>query len=168
VRPETAMRNRMFSREGDPFVDLGSTFCCECNLCTLYACPESLDPKGATVIEKRILREQNLHWEGLPVKPHPMMNYRKVPTKKLMQRLDVLQYQDEGPLSDIDFNPAQVRIPLNQHIGTPARVIVKADDSVKKYDLLAEAVGRISANIHAPLSGRITEIANNQIVIQRM
>lgn len=167
VRPEIAMRNRMFTREGEPFVDLGSAFCCECNLCTLYACPESLDPKGATVIEKRILQETNKKWEGLPVSPHPMMEYRKVPTKKLMQRLDVFKYKDEGPLIEIDFRPDKVKIPLNQHIGAPAQVVVEEGARVEKYDLIAKAVGTISTNVHASIDGRVAEINENEIVIQR-
>ncbi len=167
VRPETAMRNRMFSREGEPFVDLGSAFCCECNLCTLYACPEGLDPKGATVIEKRLLKEQNLHWEGLPVKPHPMMEYRKVPTKKLMQRLDITKYKDAGPMRTIDLNPASVRIPLNQHIGAKAIPVININEQVKKYDLIAKADGKISSNIHASIDGRISQITENKIEIKR-
>ena len=167
VRPEIAMRNRMFTREGEPFADLGSSFCCECNLCTLYACPEGLDPKGATVIEKRILREENLKWEGLPVSPHPMMDFRKVPTKKLMQRLDVLMFRDEGPMADIVFNPEIVRITLTQHVGAPAKSIVNKGSNVKKYDLVAEANGKISSNIHASIDGKVIEVNDREIIIQR-
>jgi Na+-translocating ferredoxin:NAD+ oxidoreductase RnfC subunit len=168
VRPETAMRNRMFTREGEPFVDLGSDFCCECNLCTLYACPESLDPKGATVIEKRMLGQLDRKWEGLPVSVHPMMEYRKVPTIKLMQRLDVVKYKDGAPCSDLVFLPDRVAIPLSQHIGAPAIPVVSEDDPVEKFALLARADGEISANIHASISGRVTRISATKIEIQRM
>jgi Na+-translocating ferredoxin:NAD+ oxidoreductase RnfC subunit len=166
VRPETAMRNRMFTREEDNFYSLGNAFCCECNLCTMYSCPESLDPKGATLIEKRMLHKNNLNWEGLPVNSHPMAEYRQVPTKKLMQRLDVLKFKDEGPLTDVDFNPAKVRIPLGQHIGTPARAIVEKGDAVKKFDQIGQSQGNISSNIHASIDGRITEVNEAEIVIQ--
>jgi Na+-translocating ferredoxin:NAD+ oxidoreductase RnfC subunit len=166
IRPETAMRNRMFTRENEPFVDLGSSFCCECNLCTLYACPESLDPKGAAVIEKQILQKLGLTWEGLPVKAHPMMEYRKVPTKKLMQRLDVLFFKDEGPLVELKSLPKIVNIPLNQHIGTPAIPVVEKGESVKKYDLIGKMNGKISANIHASIDGRIIKVCEKNIVIQ--
>ncbi len=167
VRPETAMRNRMFTREKNNYYNLGNSFCCECNLCTMYSCPESLDPKGATGIEKRMLHKNSLKWEGLPVTPHPMAEYRKVPTKKLMQRLDILNFKDEGPLSYIDFAPATVSIPLSQHIGTPAKSIVLKGDVVKKYDLLGEAQGNISTNFHASIDGRVTDVNEEKIVIQR-
>jgi Na+-translocating ferredoxin:NAD+ oxidoreductase RnfC subunit len=167
VRPEIAMRNRMFTREGNPFVDLGSDFCCECNLCTLYACPEGLDPKGATVIEKKILSGQKSKWEGLPVAVHPMSEYRKVPTKKLIQRLNVQMFKDEGPLTAMEFDPDMVRIPLSQHIGSPARPAVKKGDPVKKFSLIGESGDGISTNIHASIDGTIKEITGNEIVIQR-
>jgi len=167
VRPETAMRNRMFTREGDNYFSLGNSFCCECNLCTMYSCPENLDPKGATVIEKRMLHKNNQKWEGLPVSPHPMAEFRKVPTKKLMQRLDVVQFKDEGPLVDLDFSPTLVRIPLRQHIGTPAKSVVEKGDMVKKYDQIGQAQGNISVNIHASIDGRVSEVNDLEIVIQR-
>lgn len=167
VRPETAMRNRMFTRESTPYYNLGSAFCCECNLCTMYACPESLDPTGATIIEKHKLIEKGVRWEGLPVKIHPMMEFRKVPTKKLMQRLDVMMFKDEGPLLDIEFTPNSVRIPLSQHIGAPAKSVVEKGDQVKKYDLIGEAQGKISANVHASIDGRVVDVNEKEIVIQR-
>jgi len=166
VRPETAMRNRMFTHEDEPMVDLGSAFCCECNLCTMYACPESLDPKGATMIEKKYVFQNKMKWEGLPVKPHPMADFRRVPTKKLMQRLDVLKFKDDGPLSAIEFSPKTVRIPLQQHIGAPAEPVVAKGDVVQKYDLIAEANGKISTNIHASIDGHIVDVTQNEIVIQ--
>ena len=167
VRPETAMRNRMFTREEDNYYSPGNAFCCECNLCTMYSCPESLDPKGATVIEKRMLHKNNLKWEGLPVNPHPMAEYRQVPTKKLMQRLDVVQFKDEGPLIDLVISPNNVRIPLSQHIGIPAKPVVEKGDVVNKFDLIGQAQGKISSSIHASIDGRVVDVNAREIVIQR-
>lgn len=167
VRPELAMRNRMFSHEENTLYHAGNAFCCECNLCTLYSCPEGLDPKGASVIEKMIIHQEKKEWQGLPVSLHPMMTYRKVPTKKLMQRLDILQYKDKGPLGDIKIQPSSVRIPLKQHTGSPAVPVVSEGQSVNRYDLIAEASGDVSANIHASIDGKIEKITQKDIVIQR-
>jgi Na+-translocating ferredoxin:NAD+ oxidoreductase RnfC subunit len=167
VRPETAMRNRMFTRQEISLLDPGSAFCCECNLCTMFACPESLDPKGATVIEKRILQQQGAKWEGLPVSPHPMMDFRKVPTKKLMQRLDVIMYKDEGPLQEFVFQPENLTVNLQQHAGKAARPAVEKGDRVEKYQIIADAPVEVSAPVHSPVSGTISEVNENNIVIQR-
>ena len=163
VRPETAMRDRMFNT-GDPNAHTGNRFCCECNLCTLFACPESLDPKGATVMEKNMLRNEPR--QGLPVTPHPMMNYRKVPTRKLMQRLDVLQFQDKAPLSDMELRPEQVRIPLQQHIGAPALTVVETGQRVQRGQLIGKPDGDLSSAVHASVSGTVTDVTETHIVIR--
>ncbi len=167
VRPEIAMRNRMFSREEQPMLSVGNLSCCECNLCTMYSCPEGLDPRGATVIEKRLAREQNLKWSGDDITVHPMYEYRKVPTQKLMQRLDVLSFKDEGPYKELNIYPKVVRIPLDQHVGAPAQPVVKDGDLVRKYNLIAKASGKISSNVHASINGVVEKVTTKEIMIYK-
>ena len=166
VRPETAMRNRMFTREEQPMVFPGNIPCCECNLCTMYACPEGLDPKGATLIEKRISREQGLKWYGTESVAHPLAEYRKVPTGRLKQRLDVMMFKDEGPLQEMNIRPKEVRIPLNQHAGSPAVPVVTVGQKVNRYDLIANSSGRISSPAHASVDGVVTKVTQTEISIQ--
>jgi Na+-translocating ferredoxin:NAD+ oxidoreductase RnfC subunit len=167
VRPETAMRNRMFSGEISERLHPGNAFCCECNLCTLYACPEGLDPKGAAVIEKRTARMKNSRWQGRPVKPHPMMPYRKVPTARLKQRLGAAEFRDEGPFASIPIRPDRVRIPLLQHAGRPAVAVCRRGDSVGRGSLIGRADGSVSANVHASIEGRVTDVNALEIIIER-
>lgn len=61
-------------------------------------------------------------------------------------------------------NPKQVIIPLNQHLGKPAKPIVKKGDVVKAGSILAEADGFVSAVIHSPVSGKITKITKGATV----
>lgn len=166
VRPETAMRNRMFTREEQPMVFAGNLSCCECNLCTMYSCPESLDPKGAALIEKRIAREQNLRWSGGEITVHPMYDYRKVPTSKLKQRLDVLKFEDEAPLLGMDFSPASVRIPLDQHQGAPAVPVVTEGQRVLRYEMIARPGGKISAAAHASIDGVVRRVSTREIHLE--
>ncbi|MBS3764566.1 MAG: RnfABCDGE type electron transport complex subunit C, partial [Planctomycetes bacterium] len=56
--------------------------------------------------------------------------------------------------------PAVVEVPMVQHIGAPAKPVVDRKDEVKKGQLIGEAQGFISANVHAPLSGKVKKIAN--------
>ena len=167
VRPETAMRNRMFGRESVEFLHPGNAFCCECNLCTLYACPEGLDPKGATVMEKKAAHTGLPRWEGLPAKVHPMFPFRKVPTARLKQRLGVAGFTDEAQFSSLDINPDAVRIPLKQHIGKPARPVVKRGDTVTRGQVIAAADGDVSSAVHASINGRVEDVLANEILIRR-
>lgn len=168
VRPELAMRNRMFTREDLPLTNPGNLFCCECNLCTMYACPEGLDPKGATLIDKRLARSQKLPWRGERPALHPMFEYRKVPVNKLKQRLDVAMFRDEGPLKQLNIHPDLVRVPLRQHSGTPARPVVKEGDRVKTYDVVGDASSEISCTMHASIDGVVKKITEDEITIQRV
>lgn len=54
--------------------------------------------------------------------------------------------------------PGRVTIPLSQHIGAPAKAVVKKGNVVKVGTLLAEVGGFVSANIHSPVSGRILKV----------
>ena len=49
-------------------------------------------------------------------------------------------------------------IPVSQHIGKPASVVVKRNDKVKVGTLIAKGDGFISANVHASVSGTVTKI----------
>ncbi|MBN2618736.1 MAG: electron transport complex subunit RsxC [Spirochaetales bacterium] len=49
-------------------------------------------------------------------------------------------------------------IPLSQHIGAPAKCVVNVGDIVKEDDLLGEATGFVSSNIHASVPGEVIEI----------
>lgn len=54
--------------------------------------------------------------------------------------------------------PEEVIIPLGQHIGAPATPVVQKGDTVKVGQLIAQATGFVSANIHSSVSGTVTAI----------
>lgn len=56
--------------------------------------------------------------------------------------------------------PKQVTIPIAQHIGAPAKIIVNKKDKVKTGQLIAESGGFVSANIHSSVSGTVLKIDN--------
>jgi electron transport complex protein RnfC len=51
--------------------------------------------------------------------------------------------------------PKTVTIPIAQHIGAPAKIVVQRGDNVKVGQVIAVHEGFVSANIHASVSGRI-------------
>jgi electron transport complex protein RnfC len=56
--------------------------------------------------------------------------------------------------------PASVAIPLSQHLGAPAKTIVKVGDKVKVGTRIGEASGFMSAHVHASISGTVKKLAN--------
>ncbi|MFO8054615.1 MAG: electron transport complex subunit RsxC [Bacteroidales bacterium] len=56
--------------------------------------------------------------------------------------------------------PKQGIVPVTQHLGAPAKVLVKRGDAVKTGQLIAETAGFISANVHSPYTGKVKKIDN--------
>ncbi len=54
--------------------------------------------------------------------------------------------------------PEVVVIPVSQHLGAPAKVLVKRGDEVKVGQLIAQAEGFISTNIHSSVSGKVLKV----------
>ncbi|MBK1717101.1 electron transport complex subunit RsxC [Thiocystis violacea] len=54
--------------------------------------------------------------------------------------------------------PSRLYIPLQQHIGAPAEILVSEGDLVKKGQVIARRQGQISAHHHASTSGRVVEV----------
>ncbi len=55
--------------------------------------------------------------------------------------------------------PEFIRLPLSQHIGAPAKPIVKEGDYVLKGQMVAEAGGFVSAPVHSSVSGKVRKIS---------
>ncbi len=167
VRPDRAMRSMMFALKDGKNFNPGNEFCCECNLCTLVACPEGLNPAGAVLMDKKTLRAGGMSWEGLPQRPHDMAPFRRISTERLMRRLDLLKFKDEGPLDPVPLKPGGVRILTSQHAGAAAVPVVVPGQKVKRHECIAGAKDGISAPVHASISGTVTEVSDKEIVIQR-
>ena len=64
--------------------------------------------------------------------------------KKLTKDKEIREYVTRG----------EAVYPLSQHIGAPAKSLVKKGDHVLAGQKIAEAAGFVSANIHSAVSGR--------------
>ena len=54
--------------------------------------------------------------------------------------------------------PSRCIVPLQQHVGAPAEPLVGKGDQVGEGMLIGRAKGFVSANIHSPVPGTVTEI----------
>jgi Na+-translocating ferredoxin:NAD+ oxidoreductase RnfC subunit len=162
IEPHKAMRALGFTMDRDPLI-VGTAFCCECNLCTMIACPEDLDPRNVCVQDKQIVKQKGLRWEGggRPIEPHPMYEARRTPTKRLITKLGLAGFVNEGPLAARPLEVARVRIPLQQHVGAPATPTVSVGDRVRAGQLIgAIAPGQLGAPIHASIDGTVTHVSS--------
>lgn len=174
IEPHRAMRSLGFNLVGEANV-IGTSFCCECNLCSLYSCPEDLDPKNVCTQNKRRLAAEKRRWENPPFdprRPELHLENRKAPMHRLFQKLGLTQFRNVGPLDDRLLEAGKVGIKLKQHIGAPCEPVVKAGDRVAR----GQAVGRppvangkpaLGAPVHASIDGAVTEIADGVVWIEK-
>lgn len=54
--------------------------------------------------------------------------------------------------------PQTCYIPLQQHIGAPAKPVVEIGDMVKEGQLIGEGSGFVSANVHSSVPGKVIDI----------
>lgn len=143
--------------------------CCECGVCELYACPMGLSPRKVNMHIKKIFREKGVKYKTgeTSFRPINMREYRKIPTNRLISRLDLNEYSHQkiGDLKKICLD--QVNIPLKQHIGEAAKIIVNVGDIVTKGQLIGKVEkDKLGTNIHASISGKVVEVTDH-ILIER-
>lgn len=63
----------------------------------------------------------------------------------------------DSPIIDAGL-PETVYIPVKQHIGSPAKIMVKKGDRVKVGTLLADADGIVSSDVHSSVSGEVVKV----------
>lgn len=179
IQPHLAMRALQVSGENNLTYALAAQACSGCNLCTMWSCPEGLDPSRVCTTTKRELKSNNL-WQTpaeLQLKTidvHLLRSYRGVPTKQLVRRLELVDYISIKA-EYIDFhellatnkqNMQRVVIPLSQHIGKPADAVVSVGDIVKKGQIIGQAADdSLSVSIHASIAGKVVAV-NTAIEIQ--
>jgi Na+-translocating ferredoxin:NAD+ oxidoreductase RnfC subunit len=168
IEPHRAMRSLGFVIDRHPQV-IGTLFCCECNLCTMIACPEDLDPKNVCVQNKRRLISEKAQWPGdrNAVRPHSMFDGRRVPVKRLIAKLDLRQFQNTGPLIELRENPERVTIPMKMHIGAPAVPCVRPGDRVTTGQAIGKIPGKsLGVDVHASIDGIVESASETEVIIR--
>lgn len=170
VEPHKTMRSLgFFLSRPEPLP--GTQFCCECNLCSMYACPEDLDPRNVCGEAKRKILAEGKKWTDAPLdllRARNVFSYRRVPIEKLIKRIGLGQYANAGPLRP-DGCPAvgQVTLPLKQHAGAPAAAVVRVGDRVRRGQVVGRmADGKPGADVHASLAGVVSEVDTEKVVIR--
>ncbi|KAA3612020.1 MAG: NADH dehydrogenase subunit [Calditrichaeota bacterium] len=173
IKPHLVMRSLLTTGELSESLTYWAQACCECNICSLWACPEELDPRNICVTTKRDARKNNM-WlsadqlQELATDPHPLKEYRGVPTKRLVRKLGLQGYTKPAEFIKNISEPKSVSIPLQQHIGALPEIIVKKGEKVQKGQILAEAKnGELSVPIHASIDGVVTAVGESVEVTKK-
>lgn len=166
VQPHKAMR-ALASGNQSLLGDVNGIFsCCDCGICTYYACNFGLKPSKAMQQAKARLQAQGIR----PVKEVKYeadggIDNKRLPTGRLLLRLDLKKYDKDAPMAGF-VDTDQVKIPLKMHIGGPDRALVTVGQHVTKGQLIAEPQG-MGANIHASIDGTVTAVTQEFIEIRK-
>jgi Na+-translocating ferredoxin:NAD+ oxidoreductase RnfC subunit len=174
IEPHLAMRSLEFNLVGEANV-IGTAFCCECNLCSLYSCPEDLDPKNVCTQNKRRLAAEKRRWENPPFnpqRPELHLQNRKAPMARLIHKLGLSQFRNVGPLDENLLETNKVGIPLRQHLGAACEPTVGPGDRVIKGQQIArrpliDGKPALGAPVHASIDGTVTAVDGGVIWIEK-
>jgi Na+-translocating ferredoxin:NAD+ oxidoreductase RnfC subunit len=166
VEPHKVMR-AVFMGQGSLLGDPNGVFsCCDCGLCSYYACNFGLSPSRMMTRMKSALLAGGVK-PVKQVKAKAAPEFVKVPTGRLMARMGITQYDADTPLAESGLPVRFVRIPLKMHTGAPSVPVVKTGDRVQKGQLIAEIpAGSLGARVHASISGTVGEVTNSAIEIK--
>lgn len=168
LEPHKIVRNSIQMMEQYPEQFTEAAVCCGCGICELTACCQGISPRGVYQQVKGILAKNKLRYQHKgEIKADPDREYRLLPSERFKERIGVAKYDTGVPeiLSE-EFVPTRIELPLRQHIGAPAKAVVKVGDTVTDGQLVAAADGVISANIHSSMNGRVVEVSASHIIIE--
>ncbi len=167
IQPHLFMRaaaNRD-TQDLEPFIN--TMFCSSCGLCELYSCPQGLSPRSIMAQYKAGLRKEGIRPPKVEAASvNESREYRRAPEERLVARLGLINYDKEAPLNDSLQSVAKVRINVSQHIGAPAQAAVKKGDRVEAGQLIASAADGLSVNIHASITGQVSDVTDKYIEIK--
>lgn len=170
INPAEFMRvaSNQDSHNIEPY--LNARYCSSCGVCEAYACHQGLSPRILLGVMKNRLRASGIRYPDYDgeIIPNKDANLKRVPLKRLVARLDLEKYTNPAPIYEEPINAKEVDIKLLQHIGAPAKPVVKVNDLVEIGDVIAMAdESSMSVNIHASIKGTVTEITSTYIRIRK-
>lgn len=168
VQPHKAMRS--IANGIDLMGDFNGIFsCCNCGLCTYYACNFGLKPSQVMqTLKSAIASKGTRARKEVCGEVDGGLENKKVPVSRLIARLGVSEYDVPAPLVDKAMTTDCVRIALRMGVGAPSVPKVAVGDKVRKNQLIADiAEKKLGVKMHASISGTVTEITDEYIEIRR-
>lgn len=71
--------------------------------------------------------------------------------------LDRKELSKDSPIEKLPL-PGELLLSMSQHLGAPATPLKKKGDSVRRGELVGEASSFISANVHSPVDGTVSDV----------
>jgi RnfABCDGE-type electron transport complex C subunit len=167
LEPHMIMRNLRLGVTHKLMED--ALICSECGICEKYACPMLVSPREVNRQIKSALMKKGHRRERKKdeFKPSFFMKMRKIPSKRLVQKLQLGVYDTHPDFFAQKSVVKEVDIPLQQHIGALAIPLVKSGDRVNKGDLIAQIPEKkLGATVHASIGGIVSSVGETITIKQ--
>ena len=92
-----------------------------------------------------------------------------VPSKRLIARLGITEFDGPAPLNEgVPLPASDVGISLKDHVGAPAKAVVKVGDRVSAGQMIGDVPdGALGARVHSSVEGTVISADESMIVIRR-
>ena len=154
--------------EEHPELITTATLCCSCGICAEVCCQE-ISPKDVILKFKGILGKNKMRFtpeDGKEYKISADRPYRMIASHRWEDILNVHKYDvvPEFVFDKIKVN--KVEVPMGTHIGAKAIPTVKVGDMVVEAQKIADAAPGLSIPQFASISGKVTYVDDNKVVIE--
>lgn len=142
--------------------------CCQCNLCELFACLVGLYPKAANQFIKLKLVEKNIKYKVQNgVDPFKSREYRLLPSKRLIARFGLYDFDKPAPITEISIKSELIFIARRQHAGNSTIAVVGIGDNVEEGQLIGKIPeNSLGVTIRASISCTVVKITQDYIAIR--
>ena len=151
----------------NPQLVKNATLCCSCGVCAEVCC-QDISPKDIIVHLKGLLAKEKIKFSAgsETYAPSSDRRYRMISSSRWEDMLGVKKYDEVPTFINERIMSGRVEIPMLGHIGAPSVPAVKVGDTVKEYDLIANAADGLSLPQYASIDGRVTFVSPEKIIIE--
>jgi len=183
--PHLIMRQIAYGLAEPEEIILGALLCSECGICEVLACPHKLSPRAVNKqIKERLNQEAQPeshisgqtsgHIKGLinglvngQLQPRSNRDYRKVPFERLADLFSVGPYTEAPKMELLETNPGQVELLFREMPAAGVLPRVRTGEEIAAGCLVAETEMSTGAGLHASISGKVTFLDKERVIIRR-
>ena len=144
-----------------------ASLCCSCGICAEVCCQE-ISPKDVILNLKGILAKNKLRFTpgNEEYKVSSDRPNRMIASHRWEDMLNVHEYDVVPEFVFEKLKVKRVEVPMGTHIGAKAIPCVKIGDMVEEAQRIADAAPGLSIPQFASISGKVTYVDENKVVIE--
>ena len=169
LEPHKMVRSTLSAAQADPELIRSASLCCGCDICGTFACCQGISPMMVIKEYKKILAKNKMKYVASADEvftPSPERDGRMLVSQRWKEVLGVARFDKHPTFVSDKLVAKQVEIRMQQHIGAPSVPCVNVGDTVEEGQMIAGAGNGLSVPQYASISGKVTFVDAQKIVIE--